>query len=242
MQPTVSPWDRDLKLIRIAISLPGRPLKASKTVLEFLVGVRDAILGHRRLHDRGILHGDISEGNVILTLPTARDESKGLLINLDHSVGMSESLQTDDDQNLIGTMKFMALERLYYVSEEKSIIPRTYCHDLESFFYVFLTGCIEYELVPQSKSYDLQNWCTSKLDKKKKKKKASHINNFEKIVLKKFTPSFVGLKELAKTLRMILFGKYGNDFGTPHDCRPMYYEIIKSFNKTIEQITGKVYL
>ncbi|SZF00166.1 unnamed protein product [Blumeria hordei] len=90
MQPTLSPWDRDRKLIRIAFTPCGQPLKTSKTILDFVVRIWDAILGHRRLYNGGILHGDISEGNIILTSPTADDESKGMLIDLDYSVGRIE--------------------------------------------------------------------------------------------------------------------------------------------------------
>ncbi|VDB83586.1 Bgt-51680 [Blumeria graminis f. sp. tritici] len=227
------------KLIRIAIAPRGQPLKTSKTTLEFVVGIRDAILGHRRLYDQGILHGDISEGNIILTSPTANDESKGMLIDLDYSVGLIESLKTDDELSLTGTMKFMAIERLVNAVEKEPTIQRTIWHDLESFFYVFLVGCIEFEVVPESKSFNLDSWCTKYLNSNCVTK-IGYISAFETFVLKKFTPSFLGLKDLAKSLRTILFGKHGHNFTTPYDCSLMYNEMIEAFNKTIEQITGKI--
>ncbi|CAD6501184.1 BgTH12-01438 [Blumeria graminis f. sp. triticale] len=239
MQPTVNPCNRDRKLIRIAIAPRGQPLKTSKTTLEFVVGIRDAILGHRRLYDQGILHGDISEGNIILTSPTANDESKGMLIDLDYSVGLIESLKTDDELSLTGTMKFMAIERLVNAVEKEPTIQRTIRHDLESFFYVFLVGCIEFEVVPESKSFNLDSWCTKYLNSNCVTK-IGYISAFETFVLKKFTPSFLGLKDLAKSLRTILFGKHGHNFTTPYDCSLMYNEMIEAFNKTIEQITGKI--
>ncbi|VDB83583.1 Bgt-20028-2 [Blumeria graminis f. sp. tritici] len=241
MQPTVSPWDRDRKLIRIAITPRGQPLNTSKTTLEFIVGIRDAILGHRRLYDRGILHGDISEGNIVLTSPNAGDESKGMLIDLDHSVGLIESLKTDDELSLTGTMKFMAIERLQVAVDNEPTIQRTIRHDLESFFYVFLVGCIEYEVVPESKSRNLDSWCTRDVASNYTSK-VGYVGVFEVLVLKNFTPSFLGLKDLANSLKTILFGEIGQNYTTPYDCSSMYEEIIGAFNKTIQQITGKINL
>ncbi|CAD6501183.1 BgTH12-01437 [Blumeria graminis f. sp. triticale] len=241
MQPTVSPWDRDRKLIRIAITPRGQPLNTSKTTLEFIVGIRDAILGHRRLYDRGILHGDISEGNIVLTSPNAGDESKGMLIDLDHSVGLIESLKTDDELSLTGTMKFMAIERLQVAVDNEPTIQRTIRHDLESFFYVFLVGCIEYEVVPESKSRNLDSWCTRDVASNYTSK-VGYIAAFEVLVLRNFTPSFLGLKDLASSLKTILFGEIGQNYTTPYDCSSMYEEIIGAFNKTIQQITGKINL
>ncbi|SZF02193.1 unnamed protein product [Blumeria hordei] len=238
MQPTMSPWDRDRKLIRIAITPRGQPLKTSKTILDFVVGIRDAILGHRRLYHRGILHGDISGGNIILTSPTADDESKGMLIDLDYSVGLIESLKTDDDLFLKGTMKFMAMERLEKFVGEEPTIPRTVRHDLESFFYVFLVGCVEYEVVPQSKTHNFDRWCTNDIENNLAHK-MSCIIKFEFWVLKHFTPSFYYLKDLAKSLRTILFSQDGQYITTPIDCSSMYDEMIEAFNKSIEQITEK---
>ncbi|CAD6501340.1 BgTH12-01592, partial [Blumeria graminis f. sp. triticale] len=241
MQPTVSPWDRDRKLIRIAITPCGQPLKTSKTTLEFIVGIRDVILGHRRLCDRGILHGDISEGNIVLTSPTAADKPKGMLIDLDHSIGLIESLKKDDELSLTGTMKFMAIERLQVAVKKEPTIQRTIRHDLESFFYVFLVGCIEYEVVPESKSSNLDSWCTKDIASNYKSK-VGHIGVFEVLVLYEFTPSFLGLKDLARSLRTILFGANGQNYTTPYDCSSMYEEIIGAFNETIQQITGKMNL
>ncbi|VDB83826.1 Bgt-20028 [Blumeria graminis f. sp. tritici] len=241
MQPTVSPWDRDRKLIRIAITPCGQPLKTSKTTLEFIVGIRDVILGHRRLCDRGILHGDISEGNIVLTSPTAADKPKGMLIDLDHSIGLIESLKKDDELSLTGTMKFMAIKRLQVAVKKEPTIQRTIRHDLESFFYVFLVGCIEYEVVPESKSSNLDSWCTKDIASNYKSK-VGHIGVFEVLVLYEFTPSFLGLKDLARSLRTILFGANGQNYTTPYDCSSMYEEIIGAFNETIQQITGKMNL
>ncbi|VDB83615.1 Bgt-51697 [Blumeria graminis f. sp. tritici] len=83
-----------------------------------------------------------------------------MMIDLDHSIGLIESLKTDENLSLIGTMKFMAIERLKVAVKKEPTIQRTIWHDLESFFYVFLVGCIEYEVVPVSKSSNLDRWCT----------------------------------------------------------------------------------
>ncbi|VCU40318.1 Bgt-50931 [Blumeria graminis f. sp. tritici] len=62
------------------------------------------------------------------------------------------------------------------------------------------------------------------------------------MLLDKFTPSFEGLKELARNLRQILFNDNGQYIETPEDCGPLYQRIIKTFDKTIENIRGKIFL
>ncbi|VDB96509.1 Bgt-51303 [Blumeria graminis f. sp. tritici] len=57
----------------------------------------------------------------------------------------------------------MAIERLKSAANSKPTIRRTYRHDLESFFYVFVVGCIEYESVDEAKLRNLDKWCKGEL-------------------------------------------------------------------------------
>ncbi|VCU40294.1 Bgt-20139 [Blumeria graminis f. sp. tritici] len=131
----------------------------------------------------------------------------------------------------------MAIERLKSAANSKLSIQQTYRHDLESFFYVFLAGCIEYEFVDEAKLRNLDKWCKGEIDTCYLSK-YTDILDLE-IILDKFTPSFVGLKELAKSLRTILF-KDENFFATPEDRGSIYRRMIMAFDKTIKDIKGKI--
>ncbi|VDB83614.1 Bgt-51698 [Blumeria graminis f. sp. tritici] len=41
---------------------------------------------------------------------------------------------------------------------------------------------------------------------------------------------------------MILFGEIGLNYTTPYDYSPKYDEMIEAFNKSIQQIIGKINL
>ncbi|VCU40285.1 Bgt-50340 [Blumeria graminis f. sp. tritici] len=217
----------------------GRKIDTRGSILDFVAGIRDAIKAHQRLVDISILHGDISEGNIILKGPTTDDDSHSMLIDFDCSVKLKGNVAEDEELFLTGTVKFMAIERLKSASNSKPSIRRTYRHDLESFFYVFVVGCIEYEHVPKGTPPNLNEWCEGKIKSCYSVKQTDILN--PAMILDKFTPSFVGLKELAKSLRTILF-KDGTFLDTPEDRGLMYRRMIMAFDETIEDIRGKIYL
>lgn len=47
---------------------------------------------------------------------------------------------------------------------------------------------------------------------------------------------FGGVKDLARTLRTVLFGEGELNTGTPKEARPLYSEIIKSFDRATEKL------
>ncbi|VCU41105.1 Bgt-51884 [Blumeria graminis f. sp. tritici] len=129
----------------------------------------------------------------------------------------------------------MALERLVSDGETKPSIRRTYRHDLESIFYVFIVGSIEYEFVTDGKSYNLDNWCVNIIDNCYSNK-LIHIYEFPKL-LNMLTPSFKELEQLAKNLQKILFEEEGRYIATPNDLGSLYRRMIEAFDDTIEDIS-----
>ncbi|CAD6503667.1 BgTH12-03326 [Blumeria graminis f. sp. triticale] len=235
-----TPQLRDRELRRIVISPRGRSLRSSKTIMEFLVGIRDAIVAHRRLYvEKNILHGDISDGNIILA--TVGGKTQGMLIDLDHAEMVKPPPGKDDNLFLTGTMKFMALERLQYAANRGETINRTFHHDLESFFYVFIVGCITYEREKNSMEViNLQKWHTHDIRSNYLAKKVD-VMAFEELILERFSTKFVDIKALASELREILFGENGTKYGTPGEHELEYEKIIKAFNNTIEDLRdGKI--
>ncbi|CAD6501099.1 BgTH12-01353, partial [Blumeria graminis f. sp. triticale] len=234
-----TPQLRDRELRRIVISPRGHSLRSSKTIMEFLVGIRDAIVAHRRLYvEKKILHGDISDGNIILA--TVGGKTQGMLIDLDHAEMVDPPPGKDDNLFLTGTIKFMALERLHRASNCGETIARTFHHDLESFFYVFIVGCITYERGEKSQEViDLQAWSTENIKSNYDAKELA-ILGFRRRILDNFSTKFLDFKALAYELRTILFGELGDEYSTPEDYEAEYEKIIKAFSNTIEDLRGKI--
>ncbi|SZF00954.1 unnamed protein product [Blumeria hordei] len=234
-QPTTPPRIRDRELTRIIVTPSGRRLSTSRTILEFVEGIRDAIMAHQRLFvERKVLHGDISDGNIILASVGGR--LQGLLIDFDHAVKVKDTSDEHENLYLTGTLKFMALERLEYAAKYGKFITRTYFHDLESFFYVFLTGCIQYERDDKLKEVIyLQRWCNEDLDENFSGKQYD-MDNFEKKIVSRFSTNFDCMKKLARELRKILFVTDKAIFGTPDEYEPVYRDMIRAFDEVIAQI------
>ncbi|CAD6501084.1 BgTH12-06783 [Blumeria graminis f. sp. triticale] len=227
------------KLTLAVLSPYGRPFKSCTSLWEFVSGMLDAILGHRNLYlSKNILHGDISESNIILTHPNEYSLSKGKLIDLDMSINVAGYNET---KSLTGTMKFMAIRILKNLALKKSTIIKTYRHDLESFFYVFLVGCVCYGRDTNSHEKHFDNWCSSIPIINQALKMGDVSENFQERIIDEFSPCFNGLKGLAFELRHIIFRNDGNFFDTPRDSAVLYEPIIAAFLNTIEKINSKYF-
>ncbi|CAD6502860.1 BgTH12-05449 [Blumeria graminis f. sp. triticale] len=219
------------KLTFAKLSPVGRPLESSLTVREFVRGIRDAIVGHRNLHGIGIVHGDISAGNIILTRPDEKGITKGTLIDLDMASFRMDENEKDQPKAITGTTRYMALELLRAISLRKLSLKQTYRHDLESFFYVLIVGCMRYglEKLPEL----LKTW-SSDSHTCFLSKEAAITKTFETMIIDGFLPSFEVTMELARTLHEILFGDEAVEYGSPEDPNVHYDPIIEAFKKTLE--------
>ncbi|VDB93997.1 Bgt-50082, partial [Blumeria graminis f. sp. tritici] len=95
---------------------------------EFLSGLLDAIIGHRGLYlFTGILHGDISESNIILTMQDELGLIYGNLIDLDMSMYVAAH---NEAKSLTCTMKFMAIKVWQNIALEPGIMTKSYRRDL----------------------------------------------------------------------------------------------------------------
>ena len=95
--------------------------------------VADFILGHESLLNSGILHRDVSVGNIMLT----ENEDDGFLIDYDLAIRTSND-RASGAPGKTGTKVFMAIGAL--LGE-----PHSFMHDLESFFWVLFWICLHYE-------------------------------------------------------------------------------------------------
>ncbi|CAD6501132.1 BgTH12-01386 [Blumeria graminis f. sp. triticale] len=236
----------DYEMTRAVLSPYGRPLKSCTSVLQFLIVIRDALMGHRGLYNKKIIHSDISEDNIIIVAPTADDRSRGMLIDLNCSISDHDTCKTRTRKYPVGTSKFMAIIQvaMWVGNEDKRDynFNSSYLFDLESFFYVFLTGFVEYGRDPDLPLHNLDSWREKNVDNILRNKCEDIDENFEIFINTKFSSSFVDFKNLALELRIILFGNTRYSYKLPRDSDLVYKEMTNAFNRMIGKIEGKISL
>ncbi|CAD6502864.1 BgTH12-05453 [Blumeria graminis f. sp. triticale] len=77
--------------------------------------------------------------------PDEKGITKGTLIDLDMASFRIDENEKDQPKAITGTTRYMALELLRVISLRKLSLKQTYRHDLESFFYVLIVGCMSYD-------------------------------------------------------------------------------------------------
>ncbi|KAI5890767.1 uncharacterized protein SCHCODRAFT_02508764 [Schizophyllum commune H4-8] len=145
-----------LRLQRLVMQPLARPLSDFSSKEELLSAIRDAVAGkciqiaaqsgpddvaaHLVLcHERGILHNDISENNIMLRAQVSGRLRRGLLIDLDSATYISQPSGVACAGHHLGTLPFMSCSLLLYPG-----LPHLPIHDLESFLYVLMWICTSY--------------------------------------------------------------------------------------------------
>ncbi|OTA93921.1 hypothetical protein M434DRAFT_45037, partial [Hypoxylon sp. CO27-5] len=215
----------------IVTSPVGRPLHTFWSLLELLQVFRDAIKCHRSLYyDAKILHQDISPGNIIILDDQDEGKPKGILIDLDSAIELSEELEMDS--GITGTRPFMAIGVL---KGER----HTYRHDLESFLYVFLWTIITNCAGNPTETSKLPQWSNGNWDELAARKTLDMTQDGFQRITEEFTSAFHGLKPLAERLRQILFPLRNAEIWIGTDSLPgaideLYSGIIHALEEVIE--------
>lgn len=214
----------------IVTSPVGRPLHTFRSIVELLEVFRDAIKCHRSLyHGAEILHQDVSLGNIIVLDSQDGKSPKGILIDLDSAIELSQRTETEPD--ITGTRPFMAISVLK--SE-----PHTYRHDMESFLYVFIWTIIASHGEDLPETSKLRQWSKGDWHGLAARKVLDmDQDNFQKI-LEEFKPEFHSLKPVAESLRQILFPLHNETSRTESDGSPegadtLYDKMICTFEEAI---------
>ncbi|KAJ7475869.1 hypothetical protein FB451DRAFT_1397263 [Mycena latifolia] len=130
----------------------GNKLTEFSSTRQLVQGFMDAIKGHKSLHDRGILHRDISIGNVLFVDNRSKLEYTTFLTDLDYSEITAEHLEQvkkdyphlfndtllDTLKNLkdrTGTFRFLAMELIKSAGNPPLHHLK---HDLESFYWLLV--------------------------------------------------------------------------------------------------------
>ncbi|CAH0043014.1 unnamed protein product [Clonostachys rhizophaga] len=214
----------------IVTSPVGRPLHTFQSLTEVLQVFRDAIKCHRSLcHDAKILHQDISPGNMIILDDQDEGKPKGILIDLDSAIELTEELETEF--GITGTRPFMAIGVL---KGER----HTYRHDLESFLYAFLWTIITNHADDPPEASKLRQWSNGYWNQLAVRKSLDMDQDNFQSILDEFPPDFHPLKPLAESLRQILFPLRdgviwtGTD-GLPEAVDKLYDRMIRAFEEAI---------
>ncbi|TFY75296.1 hypothetical protein EWM64_g8715, partial [Hericium alpestre] len=109
VDPRIERVQRNRIHSRLVMASFGYPLIKFANLLELLTALRDAIAGHQWLYERGILHRDISIGNILIT--GLEDSDQGILIDLDYAIKHFKYKSLWDDERS-GTIAFMSYEVL----------------------------------------------------------------------------------------------------------------------------------
>ncbi|KIJ09339.1 hypothetical protein PAXINDRAFT_17573, partial [Paxillus involutus ATCC 200175] len=153
-----------------------RPVSYFWSAHDFVLGLRDAIIGHAYLVDIGILHRDVSENNIVLGCHP--EDTRGCIMDLDMAIPyvLQSSSQASPDVDALlnkamdrlkpnevpmtsqtpGPFKADRTGTTAYMSIEV-LLGRGHTHfdDMESFFYVLLLFFLSYD-GPMSKGKLLQ--------------------------------------------------------------------------------------
>ncbi|KAG6290580.1 hypothetical protein E4U09_004376 [Claviceps aff. purpurea] len=122
---------------RIIVQDYGKAIYKASSRKALLACLEGCIKGHKSLHDKGILHRDISINNLMINEDQDNPSWKSFLIDLDFAIS-TEREKPSGAQGMTGTRAFMAI-RLLEGAEH------TFMHDLESFFWVLFWICVQYE-------------------------------------------------------------------------------------------------
>ncbi|KAI1264082.1 FunK1 protein kinase [Xylariaceae sp. FL1019] len=225
---------RKLILTCIMTSPVGRPLCSYKSLTELLEAISGAIKCHRSLYqDAGVLHQDVSPGNIIIIDSKDAIHADGILIDLDVAVELDSD--ANFEKGITGTPPFMAIGAL------KGEL-RTYRHDLESFFYVLLWVVISKDEENAPASSRLCRWGRSDLDYDDLARYKSHdMQEGLPAIMKEMSPEYDALKPLVEKLHLLLFTPNGEDLWTGTDPSPasrnrLYDEMVESFEEAIARV------
>ncbi|KAI0691092.1 hypothetical protein C8T65DRAFT_86497 [Cerioporus squamosus] len=150
----------DRVLHRVILEDYGKPLWQWSDVKEFVLALRDVVEGHKVLYELGVLHRDISAGNILIRviawfkpptrhvkaqIATAQPEGEkigGFLTDFELASVKDKNIATEQPEKkagdtISGTPLFMATS-LLQASLDEERITRTVEHDLEALCWVIV--------------------------------------------------------------------------------------------------------
>ncbi|KAI9472959.1 hypothetical protein BX667DRAFT_507988 [Coemansia mojavensis] len=191
---------------RIVTTPVGHSMKVLADENELVIVLAEAMRCHQALvNDCGILHRDISLGNILVvgTGPN-HDELHGLLIDLDSAI-RTDGVERTAGAERSGTLPYMSIANL-----ENLDMDHTALDDWESLLYVVCWvatyGVVSEDRRDPNDDIAIKLWNADQA--KAAEAKRGHMDSsrsFEGDIIKHFLPQYRLLEELAKGLHQILF-------------------------------------
>ncbi|KAF5340958.1 hypothetical protein D9611_006035 [Ephemerocybe angulata] len=123
--------------LRVVLEHYGHMLCNFKTRFELMSSLRDAIVEHRKLFRKGVLHRDISLQNILFGLEDAPEGRRGIIIDLDMAIWTNRAKDEIGKDPRTGAHFYHSVALLLGQDPYYQPAPaQDYLDDLESFFYV----------------------------------------------------------------------------------------------------------
>ncbi|OAP55710.1 hypothetical protein AYL99_09862 [Fonsecaea erecta] len=122
---------------RVIVSDYGKPIYRASSWAAMLAALEGCIKGYKALYQAGILHRDISVGNLMMNEDPTNPSWPAFLIDLDLAI-RTQREGSSGAHGKTGTRAFMAIWAL--LGKKHSAM-----HDYESFFWVLFWICIHYD-------------------------------------------------------------------------------------------------
>ncbi|KAF7976750.1 hypothetical protein HWV62_5734 [Athelia sp. TMB] len=131
-------------LHRLILNSFGTPVWEYSSELELVKGFRAALSGHQWLVSQGILHRDVSAGNILLTPGDPRDGYDGFIMDVELAYLSADEIESGAPAGkervkrgavMTGTAQFMAMEILQAIIDKVEVVHQVR-HDVESFGWV----------------------------------------------------------------------------------------------------------
>ncbi|KAF6765507.1 hypothetical protein DFP72DRAFT_797956, partial [Ephemerocybe angulata] len=131
-------WFQNKSFQRVVTVRYGEPMDSykSKTEAEIIAAFHDAIAAHERLLDSGILHCDISLGNILFGGENAPEGLRGILIDLDYAV--RHQYYTSPTPDFTAGTRYCQSQLLLRSHGICGRPGHDYLDDLESFFWALI--------------------------------------------------------------------------------------------------------
>ncbi|KAF6760722.1 hypothetical protein DFP72DRAFT_881339 [Ephemerocybe angulata] len=120
---------------RLVVVRYGKSIEHFTSRYQAIAALRDAIVAHRILLSKSILHRDIAMQNILLGAENASPGSRGILIDLDMATWTFKDVTEQRAEAGVGVRRFQSASVLWSLIAELPPI-QDYLDDLESFFYV----------------------------------------------------------------------------------------------------------
>ncbi|KAF6760822.1 hypothetical protein DFP72DRAFT_804516, partial [Ephemerocybe angulata] len=123
-------------LARVVIRSLGPPVTDFTSQKQAIAAVGDSIRGHRDLFNIGILHREITPGNIRLVQGSGPGKLSAVLFNLDMAIGNEEDKPHLSPEGRTGDQLFLSISIINQSIKSQARAAQDYLDDLEAFFYV----------------------------------------------------------------------------------------------------------